>query len=350
MGAPITESLKKATINDVAEHAGVSIKTVSRVLNREPKVRESTRTRVEQAMKTLNYRPNSPGRMLAGRRTYLLGMVYNANSSYVTSIQNGILKICRGEHYDLLIHPCRYTDPALLEEIRELVEGPRVDGLLLVPPVSDLQPVRDLLQRLGTPNVIISRESIDDSEWTVCTNDRRICQDMVRHLARLGHQRIAFVRSHPAHKAMANRYLGFLDGMAEAGLRARRSLVIQGDNSFESGIDCAVRLLREKSRPTAIFCANDHMAAGAMKVAHEMGLSIPGDLSVAGFDDLPIAGQIWPQLTTVRQPLDEMAKRAASLLIRAVRGGSAEAMNRVVDAELVIRNSTGPAPKGDWLS
>ena len=341
---------RKATIHDVADHAGVSIKTVSRVLNREPRVRESTRERVEQAIKALSYRPNSPGRMLAGNRTYLLGLIYIANSSYVTSIQNGVLDICRSEHYDLLIHPCLDANPSPLGEIREFVDGPRVDGLLLVPPLSDLEPVRDLLKQLQVPYVTISRESVDDSEWTVCTNDRQICQDMVRYLSRLGHQRIAYLKSHPDHRAAANRYSGFLDGMAEAGLKVRKSFVLQGMNTFESGIDGALRLLRSRSRPTAIFCANDHMAAGVMKVAHEMGLSIPQDLSIVGFDDLPLAGQIWPQLTTVQQPLTEMARNATSLLIKRLRGELTEDVIRVVDSKLVIRDSTGPAPSNDVKS
>ena len=334
----------KTTIADVADVAGVSIKTVSRVLNREASVKPSTRGRVEQAIKELGYRPNSPARMLAGNRTYLLGLIYNASSSYIVSIQNGVLAACRGEHYDLLIHPCGYSDPDLLDQVRDFVAGPRVDGLVLVPPVSDVPEFLELLKELGIPHVAISRESVSEQDWTVCTNDREICRDMVRHLSRLGHQRIAFVRGHPDHKAMGTRYLGYLDGMAEADLDVDEALVIQGANTFDSGVDCAVRLMRRNPRPTAVFCANDHMATGVMKVAHDMRLTMPGDLSVAGFDDMPMAAQIWPPLTTVRQPLEEMAMRAASQLIRCLRGETPVAPRQVVNAELVIRQSTGPAP------
>ncbi|MEM9529337.1 MAG: LacI family DNA-binding transcriptional regulator [Pseudomonadota bacterium] len=345
MGQPQQLTTKKATINDVAEQAGVSIKTVSRVLNREPKVRDSTRERVEEAMKRLNYRPNSPGRMLAGSRTYLLGLIYNANSSYSASIQNGVLKTCRQEHYDLLIHPCTYTDPTLLEQITELVTAPRVDGLLLIPPIADLTAVRQTVRQLNIPSVAMSSEPQEPGDWTVGTNDRQVCREMVRHLVRLGHQKIAFVSGHPDHRAMANRHRGYLEGMADAGLKVRKSHVIQGGNTYESGIDCAVRLLRLAQRPTAIFCANDHMAAGVIKVAHETGLKIPSDLSIAGFDDIPMASQIWPALTTVRQPLDEMASAAARLLIDALQGQSVPQLNPVVEATIVARDSTGPAPR-----
>lgn len=335
---------RRATINDVAETAGVSIKTVSRVLNHEPKVRPATRQRVEAAMRELGYRPNSPARMLAGNRTYLLGLIYNASSSYITGIQNGVLNACRGEHYDLLIHPCRYTDPHLLTRIREFVDGPRVDGLVLVPPVSDVEDVLKLLQELAVPYVAIARDSATEPDWTVGTNDREICAEMVRELSRLGHERIAFLRGHPDHKAMGNRYLGFVDGMAACDLEVDAALVLQGENTFESGIDCAQRLLRLKRRPTAIFCANDHMATGVLKVAHERRIAVPGALSVAGFDDIPVAAQIWPQLTTIRQPVEEMAMLAASRLIRLLRGEAPATLSQTVPAELVVRQSTGPAP------
>ncbi|MEO1574703.1 MAG: LacI family DNA-binding transcriptional regulator [Pseudomonadota bacterium] len=335
---------RNATITDVAREAGVSIKTVSRVLNREPKVRDSTRQRVEDAIKALSYRPNSPGRMLAGSRTYLLGLIYSESSSYINSIQNGVLEACYDEHYDLLIHPCRYTDPSLLDQLRELLAAPRVDGLLLVPPLSDLTSVRELLKELDVPYIALANATADREQPTVRTNDRQICKDMVRYLFREGHERIAFVRGHPDHKAMADRYVGFTDGMAESGLRVRKSLVVQGENTFESGIDSGIRLMRQKTRPTAVFCANDHMAAGVMKVVHEMGLAIPGDVSVAGFDDLPVAAQIWPALTTVRQPLHAMALAATRMLIERCRDPQSTPSDLEKQAEIIIRNSTGPAP------
>jgi LacI family transcriptional regulator len=337
---------QRATINDVAALAGVSIKTVSRVLNHEPRVRAATLGRVEAAIRTLNYRPNSSARMLAGKRCYLVGLIYNANSSYITSIQNGVLEACKDKHYDLLIHPCRYAEPGFLKELSDLITAPKVDGLLLTPPIADIADVQELMRRLETPNVVISHGSTTGPEWTVCTNDREVCAETVAHLAALGHRRIAFLRGHPDHKAVASRYDGFVDGMKTAGIDVSAALVVQGDNGFQSGVDGAKTLLRRKERPTAIFCANDHMAAGAMKVAHDIGLSIPGDLSVAGFDDIPLAKQIWPQLTTVRQPLHTMARLAGEILIQRLHGTPPAGRHQVVASELVIRDSTGPAPTG----
>ena len=185
--------MKRATIVDVAKLAGVSIKTVSRVLNREPKVRKSTLDRVEQAMKDLNYHPNSSGRRLASNRTYLVGLIYdntNFNPGYINNIQDGALESCREEHFDLLLYPFTNNDPVLCEQLEELVTEPRVDGLLITPPISDRPDVRALMEKLKTPFVDFSRESAQDSDWTVCTNDREVCAEMVMRLARLGHQRI----------------------------------------------------------------------------------------------------------------------------------------------------------------
>lgn len=335
---------KRATIDDVARLAGVSIKTVSRVLNREPKVRQVTRERVHEAMTTLEYRPNSSARQLAARRTYLIGLVYSAGSSYITSIQNGVLEACRNEHYDLLIHPCRYDEPSLASEIRELITAPRVDGLVLTQPVADVAEVRETIEALDAATVTISSAATEIDPWSVGTDDFEISAEMTRYLVRLGHQRIAFIKGHPDHHDMVNRFEGFRSGLIDSGIKPRKAYCRSGHNNFESGVDEALRLLRQRERPTAIMCANDHMAAGVMKVAHEMGLSMPGDLSVTGFDDIPLASQIWPQLSTVRQPLRQMADEAARLLIERLRGTRPGKRGVLVPSKLVIRDSSGPAP------
>jgi len=337
--------LKTATIDDVARLANVSIKTVSRVLNHEPKVREATQKRVLEAMETLHYSPNSSARRLAGNRSYLLALLYdNRSANYVTNLQGGVLAACKADHYDVLISPCRHNDPSLLNDITELVTDRRVDGLLLTPPISDVESVRKLVRKLEVPNVVMALAERGASKWTVDTNDREICAEMVRHLTGLGHQRIAFVLGHPDHMAVSERFEGYKDGLRESGLKLYKSLCVQGNNSFDSGVECGRRLLSKKQPPTAIFCANDEMAAGVKRVAHEMRISVPRDLSIAGFDDIPLAVQLYPALTTIRQPTYNMAKLATELLIKRLRGESPEGIKRVLNSELVIRDSTGPAP------
>ncbi len=339
--------MAKATLHDVAAKAGVSIKTVSRVVNNEPNVRQGTRDAVLKAIKALDYRPDTSARRLAGRRSYLVGLLYedpspyeNPSANYVIDIQGGVLERVRAESYDLLIHPCNYQSTRIVREIRALVAQTRVDGLILAPPLAEMAKVASALRELGTPFVRISPGQRTRGQEAVHTNDRAACADMTRYLVSLGHKRIGFIIGHPDHRAVGNRFLGYQDGLESSGLKLDKSLVQQGFNTFESGEKSARLLLLQPNPPTAIFASNDDMAAGVLRVAHEMGLSIPGELSVAGFDDLPLARQIWPSLTTIRQPIKEMAAAAAELLFAQIKGEEGGGPI-VVEAPLVLRESTG---------
>jgi LacI family transcriptional regulator len=167
---------------------------------------------------------------------------------------------------------------------------------------------------------------------------------MTHYLASMGHKRIAFVTGHPSHKAVGNRFLGYKDGLRQSGLRFSEMMVAAGDNSISSGEACAEKLLNRKQRPTAIFAANDDMAAGVLRVAGKMGIKVPQDLSVAGCDDIALARQMYPSLTTIRQPLEAMAERATLAIIGNSRNDAPSQGMEVVPATLQIRESTGPAP------
>lgn len=336
----------KSRMEEVAALARVSIKTVSRVINDEPNVRDSTRTRVLDAIERLDYRPDQSARRLAGSRSYLIGLLYdNPSASYVLDTQNGVLDRCRAGNYDLLINPCDYKSPDLLDEVESLVSHARLDGLILTPPLSDHAGLVAMLRNKLIPFVMVAPPGHPDEMRSVHTNDREICYEMTRYLASLGHERIGYIVGHPDHGAVGTRFLGYRDGLSQVGIRFQKALIEQGYNSYESGEKSARRLLSKKNRPTAIFAGNDEMAAGAMKAAHEMGLDIPDDLSVAGFDDIPLACQVWPALTTIRQPIREMGERAAELLLAQIRG---EQVSRVqmIPSTIVVRDSTGPVPGG----
>ena len=338
--------MARATIQDVAKQAGVSIKTVSRVANKEPNVRDQTREKVQRVIDRLDYRPNPSARSLAATKSYVIGLMYdNPSASYLINVQNGALHTSRAEGYDVVIYPCSYQDPRLVSSITSMIASKTVDGLILTPPLSDMQPLLAELDRLSVNFVLIAPADHANAYRSVFTNDQAACADMVRYLGSLGHRRIGFVVGHKDHKAVLNRYLGYRDGLRSLGLKFDRRLVRQGDNAFESGSRCARGLLELSDPPTAIFASNDDMAAGVMQVAHEMGLSIPGDLSVAGFDDVPLASYIWPSLTTIRQPIEEMAVRATALLLSKLRDGDPDTIEHTIDSELIIRASTG-APAG----
>lgn len=342
--------MANSTINDVAALAGVSIKTVSRVVNGEPNVAESTRARVEDAVARLNYRPSKSARNLASRRSHLIGLVYddparyeNSSSGYVIKLQQGALAACKARNFDLLIHPCAFDKKQIGREIRALIEHSRLDGLILAPPVSDRTAVLRAAAETATPVVRIAPGTRGKGD-IVRTNDRRICADMVRYLASLGHRRIAFIRGNPEHKAVARRTLGYQDGLRETELPMADELQCQGDNSIASGERCGEQLLSLDRPPTAIFASNDDMAAGVLRVAHRRGIRVPEELSVAGFDDIALANQIFPALTTINQPLDLMAEQATELVISSITGRPLTHDPQLIEAELVIRDSTGPAP------
>lgn len=343
--------MSKPTIDDVARLAGVSPKTVSRVVNREPNVRADTRERVQRAIEALSYRPNQFARNLASHRSRLIALIYDdpsayevPSSGYILRLQQGTLKACREANYELLIHPCRYNSPAVVEELRTLVGQVRPAGIILAAPLSNMPRIVAAVEASGTPLVRLSPGSDSRGQRAVATNDREVSAEMTRYLASLGHRRIAFVKGHRQHKAVGLRYLGYLDGLRASGLERDAALVVQGDNSVGSGEDCGTRLLDLASPPTAIFAANDDMAAGVLRVAAKRGIEVPARLSIAGCDDISLARQIHPTLTTIRQPLVAMAERAALSIIDGLGEGPDAAGMDIVPGTIQYRESTGPAP------
>ncbi len=344
--------MSRITIEDVADAAGVSIKTVSRVVNREPNVRESTRAKVEQAIANLNYRPNLAARNLASLHSHLIGLIYDdtsiydiPSSDYVIRMQQGALRACRIANYELLIHPCRYRSKGVGKQLKSLIEQARPDGIVVAAPLSNMPKIVSAIAATKTPFVRLSPGKDKAKQYSVATNDREISAELTRYLVSLGHKHIGFIKGHPSHKAVANRFLGYRDGLKQSGLEFSAQLVAAGDNSIGSGEECARYLLEQEPRPTAIFAANDDMAAGVIRVANQLGIKIPEQLSIAGCDNISLAQQIYPKLTTINQPLSTMAELAVTKLIEAIRGKTSLKGSEIVSGTLKIRQSTGPAPE-----
>lgn len=343
--------MPRATIDDVARLAAVSIKTVSRVANGERNVRQSTREKVERAIAQLDYRPNFSARNLARQRSHLIVLVYDdpgryeaPSAGYVIRMQSGALRACGQHRYELLIHPCLYQASDLRRELHDLVGRVRPAGIVLAAPLSNIASVVDAIAETRTPLVCLSPGAEVPGRFAVATNDREICAEMTRHLASLGHRRIAFVSGNPDHRAVGNRLPGYVDGLRQSGIPYSARLVVAGNNSVQSGEAAAESLLALARPPTAIFAANDDMAAGVLRVAMRRSIRVPGDLSVAGFDDSALARHVFPALTTIRQPLARMAERAVQALVGAGESTRPGAGTEILPAALVIRDSTGPAP------
>lgn len=350
--------MASVTIYDVAARAGVSIKTVSRVMNKEPNVRPAMRDRVLQAAGELGYSPNLSARSLAGSRSFVIAVFVDAaltidhwrserGADYLSRIQLGATLECRAAGYHLLIELIDHEGPQVRQEVAALLAALKPDGVILTPPSSDNPVVLELLDKAGTPYVRLGPERAEGLGPRVHMDDVAAAREMTEHLIALGHRRIGFIVGEPRYGASQARREGYLTAMKAHGLPVSESLVRQGDFTFQSGVKEAKALLALTDRPTAIFASNDDMALGCVAAIAEAGLMTPGDVSVAGFDDSPSARFSRPQLTTVRQPVAEMSSVAAKLLIAQAK--SSEPAERPQDIllpfELIHRASTAPPPR-----
>ncbi|MFC3034090.1 LacI family DNA-binding transcriptional regulator [Pseudoalteromonas fenneropenaei] len=333
--------MKKVTINSVALHAGVSKKTVSRVLNNEPNVSPETREKVLKVFKELDYTPNPIARGLARNRSFIIGCLYdNPSKSYITRVQSGALEACHKYGYNLLIHPCELRGGELIANIEQLLQTSRLDGLVLTPPFSDSQELVNFLKKKAIPYARVASALKDDDSISVRSNDEQGAFEITEHLIALGHQDIAFIKGHPDHSATELRFKGYKRALAEHQIAFQPRLVAEGNFSYHSGADSAKTILDLQPRPTAVFASNDYMAAAVLKLATQRQLRVPDELSIAGFDNAPIARHIWPGLTTIAQPVEEMTRMAVEQLIMAISEPQEHVFQTVLEAKLICREST----------
>ncbi len=331
----------RVRIEDVAEAAGVSMKTVSRVLNREPNVREDTRVRVQAAVDALNYKPHPSARSLAGHKSYLVALLYdNPSPNYLMEVIAGVLDACETQQYNMMMCPLDFGSPTFMNAVESMIAHSQPDGLILTPPITDAPALLKRLDELELAYASISPRKQKQC-MGVAIDETRAAFDMMQHLVSLGHRRIGHIKGHPEHGASDWRLQGYRDGLQKAGIPFDPDLVVDGEFSFESGVRGAEKLLQLRERPTAIFAANDDMAAGVIGVALRLGLRVPEDVSVCGFDNTPMSLQIYPPLTTVHQPSRDMGRIAALELLTAIRKRDAGKMLQI-PYTLKLRQSTGP--------
>lgn len=343
-------SASTPTIFDVAEQAGVSIKTVSRVLNREAGVHALTRETVLKVVAALKYRPKLSARSLAGARSYLIGLLYyDPSAAFVAVVQRGATLRCREAGYHLVVESLHNDATDIDQQVERVVAALRPDGMILTPPLCDNPKVLKALRDSNTPCVLMSPGKVVKGRPSVRIDDSRAAEEVTNLLIGLGHESIAFIKGPPDQAASALRFDGFLRAMQAHGLAVNDALVHEGDFTFQTGVKAAHKLLSRRVLPTAVFASNDDMALGVLAAAQRLGLAVPTDLSIAGFDDSPAASLVWPALTTVRQPVDEMARMAVDMLIApdpADLPVTETSLHRVVPFELLVRDSTSaPRPK-----
>jgi LacI family transcriptional regulator len=338
---------KRHTINDIARLANVSKKTVSRVINESPFVREETRSRIAEIIRVTGFTPDPQARGLAFRRSYLIGLVYdNPNAPYVINVQEGALGALRRMGYELVVHPCDRNSPEFLSDIRQLVSRQKLDGLLILPPVSENNALAAMLREIHCPYIRILSAALDEPQNLVQSMDRQSAAEVAEHLAKLGHTRIAMIIGPRTYRSSLERLEGFSNALADRGLTLPPDYIVEGAYTFESGAACAELLLSRNPRPTAIFAGNDETAAGVYRTAYLRGLRIPHDLTVIGFDDSPLASRLCPSLTTMRQPIRDMGRMAAEKLVAKIaRTEGPSDTASTVFPHLVVRESSGKPPK-----
>jgi LacI family transcriptional regulator len=316
----------------------VAVKTVSRVLNGHPYVSADTKARVEEAMKALDFHPSVAARILSGAKSNQVALIYDNHSPYyMFQIQTGCWDFCRENGIRLLAQPVDVADPGVGEQVRGLVTETHVDGIILSSPVTDCEPVLRALESMDIPFVRISPGTNHALTSSVFMDDAQAADDMTTHLINAGHRHIGFIKGHPNHMASEDRQAGYRRALDRAGIAYDPVLVCDGEFDFDSGVRGAGRLLDLPEPPTAIFASNDDMAAGVLAVAHDRGIPVPAQLSVAGFDDTTLARTVWPPLTTIHQPMADLARTAAEILIA---GG--DITHRRLPHQLIERASVAP--------
>ena len=334
----------RVTVAQVAEEAGVSAMTVSNVLNGRPGASEETRRRVLEAAERLGYQPNLSARNLKAGRTGLIGvMTLDLTGQYGLEIVRGIADELASDEREMLIS-ATYQDAVRERDRAQFLARGLVDGVLMVAPVLEDDTMR-VLRRTGLPCVVIDPRRADVPLPRVTADNYGGMRRAAQHLLDLGHTRIAYIRGNPDLESSELRYKGFHDALRLAGVDVDERLVAESDFTYTQGFRIASALIAEH-RPTALIAGADLIALGAVDAARACGLRVPDELSVVGFDDLPQAAQTFPALTTVRQPLHDMGKLAARMLLSLIDGRPLLMENMQMPTELIVRGTTSAPPVG----
>ena len=331
---------ERITIHDVASAAGVSVSTVSRVLNDKDDVAESTKERVQQVIDQLGYASNLAARSMRSRKTNLLGLIVpDVGESYSLEVLKGCNQAIRHEAFDLLIYTNgdirENSSPAQEQYYVNLLNGGLTDGIIIVAPIASTF-------NSAAHIVVIDPNATNPDYPAVIAANRDGAMKMMAYLTGLGHQRIGFIGGRPELMSAVRRLQGYKDGLERAGIAFDGSLVEIGDFTTETGRSCAHKLLSLVEPPTAIFAANDQSAFGVMQAAKERGLRVPEDLSVVGFDNVSESQLTEPALTTVDQDLLNLGITATQMLMDLIRGNEVASLLQRIPTELVVRASCRP--------
>ena len=331
---------KKLTIEDIAESAGVSIKTVSRVFNNAPNVRQQKRDLVLGVARDLGYRPNISARQLASKRSFVISHFYdNPNTDYLSEIYEGMRRACSEQGYYAVAEKLVPNRGSYRKALLDYLTRFEVDGVILSPPVSDDVAVIGEIEKRGIPCALISPGKKKKNAINVFIDEKNAGRSITDYLIDRGHERLAFISGLDSHAASRQREAGFWEAIEMARLPKKNAVRLAGDFSMQSGFTAFDMLMKKAPDVTGIFAANDEMAVGIIVAALRNGKKVPQDLSVVGFDDSPFARSMWPTITSLAQPIDEMAHLSTQKLIDWVHAERLEQSRFEFSTEIIIRES-----------
>ncbi|MBW5447782.1 substrate-binding domain-containing protein [Cohnella sp. CFH 77786] len=328
----------KATIYDIAKEAGVSITTVSQVINGKGKISEERRKEIFRIMERLHYQPSVIAAALTGKKTYTLGLIVpDISNPFFAEMARAVEDQGHRSGYSLMICSTDNKDDRV-QSYLTLMRKKRVDGIIIGTGMDDERMLNPLVEA-GIPIVLIAREMPSQAVHTVIVDDGVGGGLVARHLLEQGHRRMAILAEHPKVSSSRNRIIGFKQAVDEAGMILENNGIRYCDYTVEDGKRKALELLGEAVRPTALFCCNDLLAIGALQAAKELDIRVPDQLSVVGFDNTILASVTDPPLTTVAQPIERMGKIAVDLLMQELTDPSVIKQRIVLRPDLVVRHS-----------
>ena len=333
-----------ATIKDVARVAGCSIKTVSRVINNEPYVKEGLHARVQTAIRALGYAPNISARRLVQNKSYMICvLLYPGFHQEASQILTTVMDITHEEDYDILIQPYFPSNKRSRNKLVELIAEHRIDGFVITPPCDSDSFLIDMLVTYKVPLVQINPFDPTPPIPSISGEDKAGAFQMTEYLIALGHKRIAFLMGSRNMRSTFDRLEGYKAALQVHELPFEPGLVENSENTFDGGYTACKLLLQREAQLTAIFAGNDEAAYGVIYALQEMGIPVPQQISVCGYEDLAQSKKIWPGLTTIHQPADDMIAQATHMLIGILKGYPPKEQQIVLSSHLVPRGSTGPA-------
>jgi LacI family transcriptional regulator len=332
------------TIKHVAKLAGCSIKTVSRVVNGEAHVAEVTREKVQAAIDALGYTPNITARRLVQRKSFMIGILMHAAGHYQSEVLSRVMDMAYQLDYDILLQTYYPSHERSREKLRALINEKRVDGLVTTPPC-DVDPLlSDLLFNADTPYVQISPLNRDPKVPYVTGDDYQGAYLMTERLIMIGHWRIAFLAGPRNHRMSIDRLFGYKAALETYRIPIQDELILDSLYNFDGGYNATRVAMALDERPTAIFGGSDEAAMGALFALREMGMAVPQQVSVCGFDNLPHSSRVWPGLSTVNHPIDQIVGKAVEMLLTLLAGNDLPVRQVVYPSQLEMRGSVGAPP------